>query len=144
MQKTGALHSIDSIHHICNKDGRNRTKKKKVDQFFENVWSPEGHQLIQFLARNEELREQKRQHINNSVACSKASFVSGVWTLNGFVASPPTCGLSLPLTTAGTSTGPASGFAGIANHYKHSIVVLKNSEKTLESIGKHVKRVKLR
>lgn len=73
------------------------------------------------------------------MACSKASFVSGVWTLNEFVASPPTCGLSLPLTTAGTSTGPPSGFAGIANHYKHSIVVLKNSEKTLESIGKHVK-----
>lgn len=73
------------------------------------------------------------------MACSKASFISGVWTLIGFVASSPTCGLSLLLTTTGTATGPASGFAGIANDYKHSIVVLKNCEKTLESIGKHVK-----
>ena len=54
---------------------------KKVDKFFENILSPEGHQLNQFLARNEEeLREQKMQHVSNLVACSKACFVSGVLT----------------------------------------------------------------
>lgn len=111
----------------------------RVNQFYEDVWSPERNQLIQFLLMNEkELQEQKKQHLSNSVTCSKASVVSGGLTLIGLVAGPATGGLSLLLTTAGTATGVVSGIAGIANDINHSGVVQKNWEKALESIGKHI------
>lgn len=139
LQETGRIQflSTQSNTFAIKMDVKERIEK--VHKFFENVWSPERKQLIDLLAKNEkELQEQKKKHVSNSVVWSKLSVVSGGLHLFGFLAGPPTCGLSLVLTSAGTAIGVASGIAGIANDIKHFGIVKQNWENILSSIEKHI------
>ena len=111
----------------------------EVNQYLEDVWSPERNELLQFLLTKEkELQEQKKRHLSNSVACSKASFVSGGLTIMGLVAGPAAGSLSYLLSSAGTTTKIVSMFTGMANDIIHRSIVQKNWEKTLARIGKHI------